>query len=311
MNNQLKDNPSLYFTAGELASMFGISKQSLLYYDKIHLLSPDFISDNGYRHYSIEQYLDLEIIVNLRALEIPISDIQQYLQDRSQDKLEEILLKKDRSCEDIIKENQRIRNSLLTIKEKLQEDRKELRNQVFIRSYAPRFIKISPLTSKDSGKDRIVLFARASNKNMHNRCLLEKQQGWIVTQDDFFSGRCSNQSTGFFFFLTGPVKNHRFEETDSEQSKAKDADNNMPVKAKPNRQKRIIISTLPESLYCEMTFDGTFYEKVDIASQKIRQQLERYELRPVGDIYVLPVQNHWFTKNHEQYVTKIFFQVVH
>ena len=31
------------FTAGELASLFGISKQTLLYYDKIHLLSPDFI----------------------------------------------------------------------------------------------------------------------------------------------------------------------------------------------------------------------------------------------------------------------------
>ncbi|MBQ9636080.1 MAG: MerR family DNA-binding transcriptional regulator, partial [Acidaminococcaceae bacterium] len=50
MNNISKENASRYFTAGELASMFGISKQSLLYYDKIHLLSPDFISPNGYRH---------------------------------------------------------------------------------------------------------------------------------------------------------------------------------------------------------------------------------------------------------------------
>ena len=29
-----------YFTAGELAAIFNISKQSLLYYDKVNLLSP-------------------------------------------------------------------------------------------------------------------------------------------------------------------------------------------------------------------------------------------------------------------------------
>lgn len=87
MNNISKKQYENYFTAGELASMFGISKQSLLYYDKIHLLSPDFISENGYRHYSITQYLDLEIIVNLRSLDIPINDIQDYLNNRSREKL--------------------------------------------------------------------------------------------------------------------------------------------------------------------------------------------------------------------------------
>ena len=71
------------FTAGELASLFGISKQALLYYDRTKLLCPDFISDNGYRYYSINQYLDLEIIVNLRSLNIPISDIKEYLEHRN------------------------------------------------------------------------------------------------------------------------------------------------------------------------------------------------------------------------------------
>lgn len=34
-----------YFTAGELAAIFSISKQTLLYYDKIGLLSPEFVSE--------------------------------------------------------------------------------------------------------------------------------------------------------------------------------------------------------------------------------------------------------------------------
>ena len=44
-----------FFTAGELAAIFGVSKQTLLYYDRIDLLKPDFVADNGYRYYSIKQ----------------------------------------------------------------------------------------------------------------------------------------------------------------------------------------------------------------------------------------------------------------
>lgn len=44
LKNNINQN---FFTAGEMASLFGISKQTLLYYDKIHLLSPDYIGENG------------------------------------------------------------------------------------------------------------------------------------------------------------------------------------------------------------------------------------------------------------------------
>lgn len=37
-----------FFTAGELATLFNIPKQTLLYYDRIGLLVPEFIAENGY-----------------------------------------------------------------------------------------------------------------------------------------------------------------------------------------------------------------------------------------------------------------------
>lgn len=83
-----------YFTAGELAAIFSISKQTLLYYDKIGLLSPEFVSENGYRHYSISQYLILEIIVNLRNLNISISNIKEYINARNKNMLIKILEEK-------------------------------------------------------------------------------------------------------------------------------------------------------------------------------------------------------------------------
>lgn len=104
----INKNKRKYFTAGELAAIFNISKQSLLYYDKVNLLSPDFVSENGYRNYSIQQFLDLEIIVNLRALDISIANIKKYLADRSKEHFLQLLQEKTAECQAIIHNNQEI-----------------------------------------------------------------------------------------------------------------------------------------------------------------------------------------------------------
>lgn len=103
----MSKNPKLYYTAGELADLFELPKQTLLYYDKMGVLSPEFISENNYRHYSLKQYLILEIILNMRKLGIPISKIKEYLAERSIDSLQSILQAKDRECEEIIVRNEK------------------------------------------------------------------------------------------------------------------------------------------------------------------------------------------------------------
>lgn len=87
----MSKNSKLYYTAGELADLFELPKQTLLYYDKMGILSPEFISENNYRHYSLKQYLILEVILNMRKLGIPISKIKEYLEERSTDSLQALL----------------------------------------------------------------------------------------------------------------------------------------------------------------------------------------------------------------------------
>ena len=85
------ENEKNYFTAGELASLYGIPKQTLLYYDKNELLIPAFVNKNGYRYYSVSQYLVLEIILNMRKLNISVHDIKLYLENRSDENFGKIL----------------------------------------------------------------------------------------------------------------------------------------------------------------------------------------------------------------------------
>lgn len=70
------------FHPGELAKLFGVSKQLLLYYDKNDIFSPEFVDENGYRFYVLSQYFTLQIIISLRKLDVPLKEIKAYLKSK-------------------------------------------------------------------------------------------------------------------------------------------------------------------------------------------------------------------------------------
>lgn len=73
----------LYFKMGEFASLCGVKKDTLFHYEKMGLLRPEKISDNGYRWYSVKQLYTFDIIAALRRLNMPLADIREYLENRS------------------------------------------------------------------------------------------------------------------------------------------------------------------------------------------------------------------------------------
>ena len=68
------------FMAGEMARLHGISKQTLLYYDKINLLKPrEKCGITGYRYYTLDQFEELEVVLYLKNLGISLKEIKAYL----------------------------------------------------------------------------------------------------------------------------------------------------------------------------------------------------------------------------------------
>lgn len=70
-------------TITALARRYGLSRSSLLYYDRIGLLSPSARTEAGYRLYSRADIERLERIMALRAAGMPLESIQQVLESRS------------------------------------------------------------------------------------------------------------------------------------------------------------------------------------------------------------------------------------
>ncbi len=275
-----KNSKQNYFTAGELASMFNISKQSLLYYDKVHLLSPDYISENGYRHYSVQQFLDLEIIVNLRALDISIANIKEYLTHRSKAHFLEMLQEKTQECEAIIRKNQEVINTIERIDNFIAKNDQLVCHEITLSWRHEHLLRVTTLSDTDDAKKRITKFAKHTQKQAHNKGTLPNHTGWSMDQETFFVKQNFFRSTAFF-------------------SCAKNA---------PNHQKAMK-KILPAGLYLEIVFSGTFYKNGSSLVARIQKFLQANELNPVGNVYVLPLENHWFSEDSANYLNKIFMRV--
>ncbi|WP_261842256.1 MerR family transcriptional regulator [Aliamphritea ceti] len=72
------------YTVGELSRQFGLSRSSLLYYDKIGLLQPSGRSAANYRLYSQQDLQRLEDICRYRQAGLTLEAIAQLLESEPQ-----------------------------------------------------------------------------------------------------------------------------------------------------------------------------------------------------------------------------------
>lgn len=80
------------FRIGEVSKMFHLSVGLLRHYEKIGLLLPEYVDDaSGYRYYSTRQFECLNTIRYLRALDMPLEEISDFLKNRDIDKIRSML----------------------------------------------------------------------------------------------------------------------------------------------------------------------------------------------------------------------------
>lgn len=89
----------IYLTTGEFAKAMGVTKNTLFHYDKIGLFSPDIVSENEYRYYSVYQMELFHTILVLKELGMSLDEIKNYLENRSPQKLQTIFSESEEKIE--------------------------------------------------------------------------------------------------------------------------------------------------------------------------------------------------------------------
>ncbi|RIJ65017.1 MerR family transcriptional regulator [Rummeliibacillus sp. POC4] len=71
---------------GQMARLNNVSIKTLHYYDEIGLFKPiEKDVGTGYRYYSVEQFKQLDIILCMKMIGVPLNDIKKQLENRSLD----------------------------------------------------------------------------------------------------------------------------------------------------------------------------------------------------------------------------------
>ena len=79
---------------GEVAKIFHVSMGILRHYEQEGLLEPEYVDEKtGYRYYGVRQLEVLNTIRYLRVLDLPLSEIAEFLHDRDTQVMEEKLVR--------------------------------------------------------------------------------------------------------------------------------------------------------------------------------------------------------------------------
>lgn len=80
------------FSIGEMARLFHLSVSSIRHYEALGLITPEYVDpETGYRYFSARQFEPFNTIRYLRALDMPLDEIEDFLHNREVDKMEEKL----------------------------------------------------------------------------------------------------------------------------------------------------------------------------------------------------------------------------
>lgn len=123
-------------TPSEFSSISGLSKQTLLFYEKKGIFFPAYKDEKGYRFYSLDQ---IDVIVTIQALQaigLSLNEIQSYIGKRNSDLIYKLYSSKINPLENTVAKYIKMLNMLKTKLQLIEKATSVLLNTVYL-EYRP------------------------------------------------------------------------------------------------------------------------------------------------------------------------------
>lgn len=200
----MKNQNHKMLTIGQFAAMHRINKKTLMWYDEIGLFPPAMVSpQNGYRYYSYRQSSILETILLLRELDVSVSEIQDFMKNRSARSLKHLLDEKITELDRHIAHLQGLRNTLASHHQNmttlLQMNLSEI---TFVEKEACPLVT-ADISRQVSFEEEVELITRETRKYRLRR-LHDASYGTMIPVEHLYQGRFDEYSS-LFVELPFPV----------------------------------------------------------------------------------------------------------
>lgn len=177
------------FTVGEIAKLSGLSKQTLIYYDREDIFKPKITdSNNGYRYYTADQIEILDSILILKEIGLSLKEIKEFMSHRNSDTTVVLLKKQQQEIKQKIKQLSLIEKRL-DYKLKTLEDFDQVTERVqFFTLEKTEYLAIEPVSAPNELLEVDLalksLLTKANNLNYP----YYYQIGDMVSKDNLLSG---------------------------------------------------------------------------------------------------------------------------
>lgn len=133
------------FSIGEVAEIKDITIKALRYYHKMGILIPRYIDKKtGYRYYSIDQFIHIDIIKSCRELKTSIVELQEIFKNCNTDELLTFLQFKKYEAEEKIKKMQEVIRSIDSLNRTVETSKNILSNdEIAIKFFEQRYVIVA------------------------------------------------------------------------------------------------------------------------------------------------------------------------
>ncbi|HDR4419938.1 TPA: MerR family DNA-binding transcriptional regulator [Bacillus cereus] len=134
------------FSIGEVAKIKDITIKALRYYHKMGILIPKHVEEStGYRYYSIDQFIHIDIIKSCRELNTSIVELQEIFKESNTDKLLQFLQLKREEAEEHIKKMKEVMETIDDLHAKVVSSQEILKNdEISIEFFDQRYVVVAP-----------------------------------------------------------------------------------------------------------------------------------------------------------------------
>lgn len=268
-----------FFSVGEMAKQQNISRQTLLFYDKIGLFCPAYVDpDNGYRYYSAAQLDTLDTICIMKRIGFSLEEIKAHLESYTVEQSITVLRKQlsviDRQIEE-----------LQMIKSRVEHRCRQLEQVAFIRKGDERVvieqgrrqcILLQPVAPPYSLEDVSLATKQCFARAFREHLPVYFQSGAVIPREHVLQGRCIEATYAFL-----PIE-----------------------KMEPASD----IAVLPEGT-CVCTYHVGDYRSIGRSYERILAYCRENGLRLCSDSYEFAINDYLSTGDENEYVTKIVFYV--
>lgn len=268
-----------YFSIGELSSYQNISKQTLIFYDKIGLFRPAYVDPgNGYRYYSASQLDELDTILILKKCGLSLQAIKELLEHYTTESSLRVLTQQVQVLDRQMEELRMVRSRLAQRCVQLERAglHREGGNQPRVERLPAQLLLIRPVEPPFTLREISIATKQCFAQAFQEQLPIYFQSGVIVPLERIRAGRYTEASAAFL-----PI-----EGTDRAEN----------------------LLQLPEGLGASIYHRGD-YPSIGRSYRRLLEfcQAEKLEIR--SDSYEFCINDYITTGDESEYLTKIVFYV--